>query len=295
MTDRPDRAVRQYLESLARAGVSHLPRPTLVEPVETAESAGAAPGSRVTAEESRRAEPRVVPSAAVPAAVTNVRPAAPPEGAPMPASERAPTDVAASITSQSSVEERGAALAVVSRCVAGCTRCGELAATRTQTVFGVGNPAARLLFLGEAPGADEDLIGEPFVGKAGQKLNDIIRACGLGREDVYICNVLRCRPPGNRNPSDKEAANCREYLDAQLTIVRPEYVVCWGSIAAQSLLGVKTTIGQLRGRFHEHAFAGTRAKVLCTYHPAYLLRNPAAKKDVWADMKFLFRDMGVEL
>ena len=187
--------------------------------------------------------------------------------------------------------EREQRLCAVAEVVAGCTRCTELAETRTQTVFGVGDPEARLLFIGEAPGADEDKQGEPFVGRAGQLLTKIIEACGLQREDVYICNILRCRPPGNRNPTDTEAGHCREYLDAQLAIVRPEYIVCWGSVAARNLLETKSPIGKLRGRFHEHG----NAKVLCTYHPSYLLRNPAAKKDVWEDMKFLFKDMGVDL
>lgn len=175
--------------------------------------------------------------------------------------------------------------------VAQCERCQELAGTRTQTVFGVGNPEAKLLFVGEAPGADEDAQGEPFVGRAGQLLNDIIKACKLKREDVYICNVLRCRPPGNRVPSPQEAANCREYLDAQIAIVNPEYIVCWGSTAAKNLLGSEDSIGKMRGKFYRYG----RAKVVCTYHPSYLLRNPAAKKEVWDDMKFLFLDMGIAL
>ncbi len=170
-------------------------------------------------------------------------------------------------------------------------RCPELASTRTQTVFGVGNPQARIVFVGEAPGADEDAQGEPFVGRAGKLLNDIIKACRLTREEIYICNVLRCRPPGNRLPSPEEAANCREYLDGQLAIINPEYIVCWGSCAAQNLLSTESPIGKLRGRFFEYG----RAKVLCTYHPSYLLRNPPAKKDVWNDMIFLFADMGVDL
>uniref|UniRef100_A0A7C4QQ15 Type-4 uracil-DNA glycosylase n=1 Tax=Schlesneria paludicola TaxID=360056 RepID=A0A7C4QQ15_9PLAN len=187
--------------------------------------------------------------------------------------------------------ERIERLAVLKSRVAACTRCSELASTRKQTVFGVGDPQARLLFIGEAPGAEEDLQGEPFVGKAGQLLNDIIRACRLRREDVYICNVLRCRPPGNRLPAPHEAANCREYLDGQIAVVNPEYIVCWGACAAQNLLGTTESIGKLRRRFYQYG----RAKVLCTYHPSYLLRNPAAKKDVWDDMKFLFLDMGVDL
>lgn len=173
--------------------------------------------------------------------------------------------------------------------VAQCVRCQELAETRTQTVFGVGNPQAKVMFIGEAPGADEDAQGEPFIGRAGQLLTRIIVACGWKREDLYICNILRCRPPGNRTPLPVEAGNCREYLDGQIAIVRPDYIVCWGTCAAQNLLGLTDTIGKLRGRFYTHG----QAKVLCTYHPSYLLRNPDAKKPVWDDMKFLLTDMGL--
>jgi len=184
---------------------------------------------------------------------------------------------------------RELALEQLNACVKGCTRCPELAATRTQTVFGVGNPQARVMFVGEAPGADEDAQGEPFVGRAGQLLNKIIAACGWRREDLYICNILRCRPPGNRTPAPQEAANCREYLDGQIAIVDPEYIVCWGTCAAQNLLGMTDTIGKMRGKWFQHG----RAKVLCTYHPSYLLRNPEAKKPVWEDMQLLMADMGV--
>ena len=187
--------------------------------------------------------------------------------------------------------ERVNGLAALAQCVKQCTRCPELASTRTQTVFGVGNPQAKILFVGEAPGADEDAQGEPFVGKSGQLLNDIIKACRIRREDIYICNVLRCRPPGNRLPAPEEAANCREFLDGQIAHVNPEYIVCWGACAAQNLLRMTDAIGKLRGRFYTYG----RAKVLCTYHPSYLMRNPSAKKDVWEDMKLLFLDMGVDL
>lgn len=187
--------------------------------------------------------------------------------------------------------DKTAQLTQLAQCVADCRRCPELASTRTQTVFGVGDPQAKIMFVGEAPGADEDQQGEPFVGRAGQLLNKIIAACGLTREEIYICNILRCRPPGNRNPSDDEARNCREFLDGQITIVGPEYIVCWGSVAARNLLGGDAPIGKMRGKFYEYE----GAKVLCTYHPSYLLRNPSAKKDVWEDMQFLFRDMGIEL
>ena len=175
--------------------------------------------------------------------------------------------------------------------VAGCTRCTELACTRTQTVFGVGDPQARLCFIGEAPGADEDKQGEPFVGRAGQLLNKIIEACRLRREDVYICNVLKCRPPGNRNPNPIEASNCRRFLDRQLELVSPDFICCLGAIAAQNLLETTQSIGKLRGSLHAYR----NMQVVCTYHPAYLLRNPAAKKDAWEDMKFLMRQMGVDL
>lgn len=188
-------------------------------------------------------------------------------------------------------DERTAALAAVAREVAACTRCPELARTRTQTVFGVGNPHARLAFLGEAPGADEDRRGEPFVGRAGILLTDMIqKGMKLNRKDVYILNILRCRPPGNRNPLPVEAANCREYLDRQLEIIRPEFICCLGAVAAQNLLETTASIGKLRGRFHD--YHGIR--VLCTYHPAYLLRNPAAKRPTWDDLQLLMAEMGAE-
>ena len=187
--------------------------------------------------------------------------------------------------------ERQAALQVICNQVSGCERCRELATTRTQTVFGVGNPNARLCFMGEAPGADEDAQGEPFVGRAGQLLNKIIEACTLRRQDVYILNTIKCRPPGNRNPLPTEVANCREYLDRQLDVIQPEFICCLGSVAAQALLSTDSSIGKLRKRFFD--YRGSR--VLCTYHPAYLLRNPAAKKDVWEDMQLLMAEMGIVL
>lgn len=187
--------------------------------------------------------------------------------------------------------ERPAALAELSGEVSGCTRCQVLASTRTQTVFGVGNPSARLCFMGEAPGADEDAQGEPFVGRAGQLLNKIIEACTLRREDVYILNTIKCRPPQNRNPLPDEVANCREYLNRQLEIIRPEFICCLGAVAAQALLNTDLSIGRMRKRFFDYR----GARVLCTYHPAYLLRNPAAKKDVWEDMQLLMREMGIKV
>ncbi|MBI1903808.1 MAG: uracil-DNA glycosylase [Planctomycetia bacterium] len=189
------------------------------------------------------------------------------------------------------VEERPAALAVVAQEVSRCTRCPELVACRTQTVFGVGHVSPRLCFLGEAPGADEDRLGEPFVGRAGQLLNKIIEACTLKREEVYILNILKCRPPENRTPTPEEVANCFPYLERQLAILRPEFICCLGAVAAQNLLQTTQGIGRLRGTIHD--YRGIR--VVCTYHPAYLLRNPASKKETWDDMQFLMAAMGIEL
>ena len=172
--------------------------------------------------------------------------------------------------------------------VAMCTKCRDLAESRTQTVFGVGNPDSPLLFLGEAPGREEDQQGEPFVGRAGQLLNDIItKGMKLNREDVYICNILRCRPPGNRNPMPDEAGHCRPFLDRTLEIIKPRFICCLGAIAAKNLLASEQTIGAMRGKVLDY----NGIKVVCTYHPAYLLRNPAAKKDTWNDIQLLMQEM----
>ena len=187
-------------------------------------------------------------------------------------------------------QQRRMALGVIAEEVAGCIKCKELAATRTQTVFGVGPLDPDICFVGEAPGADEDRLGEPFVGAAGQLLNKIIEACGLKREEVYIANVLKCRPPSNRTPKPDEVENCREYLDRQLALVRPKYIVALGATAAQRLLKTTAPMGKLRGKFHEY----DGIPMMVTYHPAYLLphRSPASKKDVWEDMKMLLTKMG---
>ena len=178
-------------------------------------------------------------------------------------------------------------LAILRQEVADCTRCVELAGTRTQTVFGSGPADARLCFVGEAPGADEDAAGEPFVGRAGQLLTKIIEACTLKREEVYILNVLKCRPPGNRTPLPDEVANCRGFFERQLAAIAPEFICCLGTTAAQTLLQTTEPIGVLRRRW----FTFGSARVICTYHPSYLLRTPAAKRDVWEDMQMLMREM----
>jgi len=171
-----------------------------------------------------------------------------------------------------------------------CQRC-RLSSGRTHIVFGAGNPEARLMFVGEGPGYDEDQQGEPFVGAAGKLLTRIIQAMKMTRAEVYICNIVKCRPPRNRNPEPDEIQTCIPFLERQIATVAPEYICALGACAARSLLKTKTPISRLRGRFHD--FNGI--KVLPTYHPAYLLRNPDKKRDVWDDMKMLMQAMGIDL
>ncbi|MGH9237508.1 MAG: uracil-DNA glycosylase [Vicinamibacterales bacterium] len=162
-----------------------------------------------------------------------------------------------------------------------CSRCKLHTLGRRQVVFGVGNPNADLMFVGEAPGADEDIQGEPFVGRAGQLLTKIIEAIDLQREDVYIANVIKCRPPGNRNPEPDEVEQCEPFLFRQIDIIKPRVIVALGKFAAQCLLKTDAPITRIRGR----EFTYRDAVLIPTYHPAYLLRNPSAKRDVWEDMK----------
>jgi uracil-DNA glycosylase len=245
--------VRRHLESLRLAGVEWLPANAPLPP--------SADAPEPTAVEAPGAAPRGLFEEPIGPAV-----AAPP----------------------ASAEDRRRELKVLAERVSGCTRCKELAATRTQTVFGVGRIDPDLCFVGEAPGADEDAQGEPFVGKAGQLLTRIIEAMGMKREEVYICNILRCRPPGNRTPLPDEAANCREYLERTLELVRPKFLCVLGSPAAKHLLGATVGITKLRGRFLD--YRGIPA--MCTFHPAYLLRDPTKKREVWEDMKALLTRMG---
>lgn len=168
------------------------------------------------------------------------------------------------------------------RRVSACTLC-DLHRTRTQTVFGVGNPNADWLVIGEAPGAEEDARGEPFVGRAGQLLNSMLKAIGLAREQVFIANILKCRPPNNRDPKPEEAQSCRPYLERQIALIRPKLILAVGRIAAQNLLATDTPIGKLRGRVH--TFGTARTPLVVTYHPAYLLRSPGEKRKAWTDLK----------
>ena len=186
---------------------------------------------------------------------------------------------------------RGAALELINQQVKCCTLCPVLVRNRTQTVFGVGHVKPRVLFFGEAPGADEDRLGEPMVGRAGQLLTKIIEACTWRREDVYILNTLKCRPPDNRPPEPDELANCRPFWERQLEILQPQYIVCVGASSAQTLLETTEAVGKLRQRF----FTYRGSRVVVTYHPSYLLRNPSAKRHVWDDMLMLLKEMGITL
>ena len=170
-----------------------------------------------------------------------------------------------------------------------CGRC-ELGHSRTRLVFGIGNPAARIVFVGEAPGRDEDLQGEPFVGEAGHLLTKIIQAMGFGRDDVYICNVLKCRPANNRNPLPPEIEQCQPFLLRQLEAINPEVIIALGTFAAQTLLVTKEPISKLRGSFYD--FHGI--PMMPTFHPAFLLRNAEKKREVWADMKEVMKLLGKE-
>jgi uracil-DNA glycosylase len=183
----------------------------------------------------------------------------------------------------SAAREAGAGWDELRARVAACTRCS-LSATRTQTVFGVGNPHADWLIVGEAPGAEEDRRGEPFVGRAGQLLNSMLHAIGLAREQVYIANVLKCRPPGNRDPGPSETAECLPYLERQIALLKPKIMLAVGRIAAQNLLGTEKTLGALRQQVHR--FGLSQVPLVVTYHPAYLLRTPTEKRKAWEDLKF---------
>lgn len=169
-----------------------------------------------------------------------------------------------------------------------CTKCSELAAARTNVVFGAGNVRAQLMFVGEAPGREEDLQGLPFIGRSGQLLTKIIESIGLDRKQVFITSALKCRPPENRAPKPDEIINCDYYLMRQIDLIRPKIICALGTHAAQALLKTADAISSLRGKFHNYR---NGSRVICTYHPAYLLRNPAQKREVWEDMKMIKKEM----
>ncbi len=175
--------------------------------------------------------------------------------------------------------------------VAECRKCAYLAETRTQTVFGTGPPETRLMFIGEAPGADEDRQGKPFVGRAGQLLTDMItKGMGLSRDEVFIANVLKCRPPENRTPTLEEMDHCIGYLEQQIALIRPEFICLLGKVAMQGLLKSDSPMGRARGKWYYYKGIPT----VVTYHPSYLLRRPDAKREVWEDLQMLMKEMGLK-
>lgn len=170
--------------------------------------------------------------------------------------------------------------------VSQCTKCDEIARTRTKTIFDRGNPNAKLVLLGEAGGRDEDIQGKCFVGRAGKLLDNILAACNLSESDVYICNILKCRPPENRVPTEIEASNCRKFLDLQLKIIRPKYIICLGATAGKRLLNVDLPVSEMRNQWYQY----NEAKVRVTYHPAFALRNPSAKHEIYKDITELLKE-----
>jgi len=193
------------------------------------------------------------------------------------------------------------ALKIIREDLGDCTRCVLHKQGRKQIVFGVGNPRAELMFIGEAPGADEDQQGEPFVGRAGQLLNNMIKAMGLRREDVYIANIIKCRPPGNRTPERDECETCSPFLMRQIAAIKPKVIVALGAVAAKTLLAINAPMSDLRGRWYEFKPAGVRsndpswssAKLAVTYHPAFLLRDPRQKKEAWKDLQMVMKELGL--
>ena len=263
-------ALLEQLRSWSLAGIGTLPRGT-ARPEDSLPPAELPIGTVGTA--ATETDSKSSPLPAPPAEALRPEPidAAAPYGAPLP------------------LVDRREVFRILSDEVAQCRCCAELVASRTQTVFGVGHLQPRLVFLGEAPGADEDRLGEPFVGAAGQLLNKIITAARLQRDEVYILNAIKCRPRNNRTPTDSEIATCRGYLERQLEILQPEFIVCLGGVAAKSLLQEKRPVSHLRKSFYTYR----TSRVLVTYHPSYLLRDPSAKRLVWEDMQMLMREMGL--
>lgn len=248
-----------------------------------------APGATAAAPPARPAAAPPEPARAAAAPSATRRPATPVPAAPAarpPAAAQLPTPSAAAAAP---VDLSGVTSLPALRAALGdCTRC-KLCQGRTQIVFGVGNPAADLMFVGEGPGRDEDLQGEPFVGRAGQLLTDIItKGMKLRREDVYIANIVKCRPPNNRDPEPDEVAACRPFVARQIELVAPKVIVALGRVAAHAMLGTTTPISRLRGHWHE--YAGIR--LMPTLHPAYLLRNPADKRLVWEDIQMVMGELG---
>ncbi|HEX3409748.1 MAG TPA: uracil-DNA glycosylase [Candidatus Binataceae bacterium] len=285
-TSPPDRALllaslRDYVEQIREEGLQGLEARTVVGVV----AAQTPTPASTPAELTRRAETAMqTPMAATPASPVPLAQPAPSEDSP----SASPADASAPAAYLYPGLDRTGDLAALREFIGECVRC-KLAPLRTNLVFGVGNPQAELMFVGEAPGADEDLRGEPFVGRAGQLLTDIIeRGMGMTRAEVYICNVIKCRPPENRNPEADEVASCEPFLFRQIDLVRPRVIVGLGTFAVQAVLKVKTPISKLRGNWHQVR----GIQMMPTFHPAYLLRNPSEKRTVWADIQQVMKVLG---
>jgi uracil-DNA glycosylase len=203
---------------------------------------------------------------------------------------------------EQSVSDPVRALKIIREDLGDCTRCVLHKQGRKQIVFGVGDPKAELMFVGEGPGADEDAQGEPFVGRAGQLLNNMIKAMGISREQVYIANIVKCRPPGNRTPEREECDTCSPFLMRQIAVVKPKVIVALGAVAAKTLLAMSASMMQLRGRFYDFRPAGIRSndpgwdgcKLAVTYHPAFLLRDPRQKGEAWKDLQMVMKELGLK-
>jgi DNA polymerase len=264
-----DPALLSLLEAQSKSALGHEP--------ESAEVLGAPSFRHLSGERVGEHEPQ--PSPAFP--LTHQEESAIPPRKPFPA----PPEIAAAVPAA----DRAAFLKLIREDIGDCTRC-KLHKGRNKIVFGDGSPTARLMFVGEGPGADEDAQGIPFVGKAGQLLNNMITAMGLKREEVYIANVVKCRPPGNRTPEPDEGNTCSPFLFRQIDVIRPQVLVALGATAATYLFGSRQPLAGLRGRVH--AFRGSQ--LIVTYHPAYLLRDPRQKKEAWADLQIAMRELGLK-
>jgi DNA polymerase len=194
------------------------------------------------------------------------------------------------VKAEKNVTDPVTALKLIREDIGDCTRCKLSQQGRKQIVFGVGDPRAELMFVGEAPGADEDQQGEPFVGRAGQLLNNMIKAMGISREQVYIANVVKCRPPSNRTPERDECDTCSPFLMRQIAVVQPKVIVALGAVAAKNLLAVQSSLGDLRGRWFEYR----GCKLAVTYHPAFLLRDPRQKAEAWKDLQMVMKELGLK-
>jgi DNA polymerase len=273
------RDARAHLDWMLEQGETALLRPPSA--VRLVRPAGA-PAPALAAKPAAAVPPRPAPRPAEPAASTTslVRPSLP--AAPPPA--RLPAVARAGVTSS----DPATRLKEIRDALGDCKRC-KLCTTRSKIVFGSGSPTARVVFVGEAPGADEDKSGEPFVGAAGELLTKMIGAMGLTRDQVYICNVVKCRPPGNRNPESDEIAACDPFLKAQIAAIKPTVIVTLGKFAAQTLLQETTAITRLRGKWRTYE----NIKLMPTFHPAYLLRSPEEKRKAWEDLQLVMKELGL--